>query len=87
MLKQLADLVTSLLFLARDTRENKEAIVQVRQELDQLADAVEKLTLELRHLSERERLEREKTVLQLENALLRLDKALPPSPRRRSTKS
>ncbi len=74
------------MFLARDTRENKEAIVPVRQELDQLEEAVEKLTLELRHLSEMERLEREKTVLQLENVLLRLDEALPSSPHRKSSR-
>ncbi|HWF18273.1 MAG TPA: hypothetical protein VG754_03355 [Verrucomicrobiae bacterium] len=42
MFKQLAELVTQLLFLARDTRENKEAIKQLRGEVDELATVVER---------------------------------------------
>ena len=78
MFKQLAELVTNLLFLARDTRENKEVLKQIRREMDELATAVEKLAAELQHLNDREKLEREKLVLQLENTLLRLERRLPP---------
>ena len=78
MFKQLAELVTSLLFLARDTRENKDAITQLRRELDELVTAVEKLSSEIQRLNDREKLEREKLVLQLENTLLRLERRLPP---------
>lgn len=78
MFKQLTELVGSLLFLARDTRENKEAITQLRREVHELATAVEKLSFEVQQIHGREKLEREKLVLQLENALLRIERRLPP---------
>ena len=78
MFKQLTELVANLLFLVRDTRENKEAITQIRHETHELTDAVEKLSFEVQRLGEREKLEREKLVLQLENALLRIERRLPP---------
>jgi len=46
--------------------------------LNDLSDAVVQLSLELRHLTDRERLEGEKLVLEIENALLRLQQRLPP---------
>ena len=78
MFKQLGELISGLLFLARDTRENKEAIAQLRREFDDLSGLVEQLSSEFRRLSNREKLEREKLVLQLENAFLRLERRLPP---------
>lgn len=78
MFKQLAEFVTSLLFLARDTGENKQAITQLRREMVELATAVEKLSSELQRMNDREKLEHEKLVLQLENAVLRLERRLPP---------
>lgn len=78
MFKQLAEFITSLLFLARDTRENKEAIFQLRQEMDELTSVAERLAFEVRHISDQEKLEREKLILQFENALLRLERRLPP---------
>jgi predicted nuclease with TOPRIM domain len=78
MFKQLTELVANLLFLARDTRENKEALTQLRHETHELADNLEKLSFEVQRLNDREKLEREKLVLQLENALLRIERRLPP---------
>jgi predicted nuclease with TOPRIM domain len=78
MFKQLTELVANLLFLARDTRENKEALTQLRHETHDLADNLEKLSFEVQRLNDREKLEREKLVLQLENALLRIERRLPP---------
>lgn len=78
MFKQLTELVANLLFLARDTRENKEALTRLRRETHELATAVEKLSFEVQRINDRERLEREKLVLQLENALLRIERRLPP---------
>jgi hypothetical protein len=46
-------------------------MAEVQQTLNQLAHNFE-------HLADREKLEREKLVLQLENALLRLERRLPP---------
>jgi hypothetical protein len=77
MFKQLAELVTSLLFLARDTQENKEAIASLRRETDELTSMLEQLSFEVRHISDREKLEREKLALQLENAHLRFERLLP----------
>ena len=78
MFKQLTELVANLLFLVRDTRENKEALTQLRYETHELADNLEKLSSEVQRLNDRERLEREKLVLQLENALLKIERRLPP---------
>lgn len=78
MFKQLTELVANLLFLVRDTRENKEALTQLRHEMHELADSMEKLSFEVQRLNDREKLEREKLVLQLENALLRIERRLPP---------
>ena len=77
MFKHLVDLITSLLFLARDTRENKEAIASLRRETDELTSMVEQLSFEVRRISDREKLEREKLSLQLENAHLRFERLLP----------
>ena len=78
MFKQLTELVANLLFLVRDTRENKEAIEQLRREMHELASTVEKLSFEVQRISDREKLEREKLVLQLENVLLKIERRLPP---------
>jgi hypothetical protein len=80
MLKQFVEYVLDLLNTARDTRSNKEAIAQLRREFDELTKAVERISFQLRGLREEERLEREKLVLQIENALLRMEKRLPSSP-------
>jgi hypothetical protein len=78
MFKQTTEFVGSLLFLSRDTRENKEAIEQLRREMHEMADKLEKLAFEIQRINDREKLEREKLVLQLENALLRIERRLPP---------
>ena len=46
--------------------------------LDDLADKAERLSFEVRYVSDREKLEREKLVLVLENAILRLERRIPP---------
>ena len=43
-----------------------------------MADKLEKLAFEVQRINDREKLEREKLVLQLENALLRIERRLPP---------
>ena len=76
MLKQFAEYVLDLLNTARDTRQNKQAIADLREELAQLASAVERISFELRSIREGERREREKLALRMENALLRLEHQL-----------
>ncbi len=46
--------------------------------MDEVQRAVSQLARDFEHLADREKLEREKLVLQLENAILRLERRLPP---------
>jgi len=88
MLKRFAEWVGAWIFLARDTKENKNDISELRLQLNELSDTVREMSLELRLLSEREKNEREKFMLQVENALLRVGRQLPEAPaaRRRRKK-
>ncbi len=78
MFKQIIEFIGNLLFLYRNTQENTEAISQLRREMHEMADNFEKLSFEVQRINDREKLEREKLVLQLENALLRIERRLPP---------
>jgi archaellum component FlaC len=79
MLKPFVEYILDLLNTARDTRTNKEAIADLREEVNQLATAVERISFELRSLREEERHEREKLMLRIENVLLKFERQLPPS--------
>ena len=86
MLKQLVEYVLSVLNLARDTRTNKEEIVELRRELDELTNAVERLSFELRAVREEDRHERDKLLLRIENTVLRIERHLPPGKEQRKLK-
>jgi hypothetical protein len=86
MFKSLIELFRGQVFLARDVQENKEAIARLRREFDDLADLVSKLQYEIQNLREGERHEREKTLLKLENALLKIERQLPPPKDSRKSK-
>jgi len=87
MLKQLVEYVLSVLNLARDTRTNKEEIVELRRELDELTSAVERLSFELRAVREEDRHERDKLLLRIENTVLRIERRhLPPTKEQRRLK-
>jgi hypothetical protein len=83
MLKPLVEWISGFLYLAKETRDNSRDIHKLREEFDLLARRVEELAVEIQYVSEREKLEREKLVLQLENALLRMERALPQNPSRK----
>lgn len=78
MWKQLAEVLVGLVSVIKDTRENKAGLAEVRREMHELAGLVEALSAEVRHIGDRERLEREKQCLQLENAFLKLERRLSP---------
>ena len=78
MWKQLAEVLVGLVSVTKDTRENKAGLAEVRREMHELAGLVEALSAEVRHIGDRERLEREKQCLQLENAFLKLERRLSP---------
>ncbi len=65
---------------------NREDIKVLREEFGELARRVDHLHSEFIALRTEERLEREKLVLQLENALLRFEKRLPAPKSGRNTK-
>lgn len=85
MWKAFAEYLLDLLSTARDTQANKNAIVELREEVSQLALAVERLSAEFRALREHEHQERAKLMLQIENILLR-SRQLPASRTRRPRK-
>jgi hypothetical protein len=79
MFKQIIEFIGNLLFLYRNTQENTEAIAQLRVQMQELAKTVDELSFEIRRVGDRKKLEREKLILQLENALLRIERRLPKS--------
>ena len=86
MLSQLFDYVRQLLFLVRDVQQNREDIEELRRELQQTNALLIDLAHKVERLSERERLEREKFELKVENALLRFERLLPPAKESRKQK-
>ena len=79
MWKKLLELLRAQVFLARDLQENKEKIRRLRQEFDELSELVLRLQFEIQRVREEDRHEREKMMLRIENALLRLEHQLPPT--------
>jgi len=74
VLKQLFELLRSAFLLTHDVQENREKIENVRRDLAEVEDKLHQVVL----LIQQERNEREKLALQLENALLRFERRLPP---------
>ena len=77
MLKQLFEYVQRLLLLAHETKRNRDDIEELQGRVESLTEKVHILAVEIQRITERERLEREKNLLQLENAILRLERRLP----------
>lgn len=67
-----------MLLLSHETRENRAEVKEMQQALDSLANAIERLTYDVRRIEETEKFEREKLAMQLEIALLRFERRLPP---------
>jgi len=78
-LRQLFEYVQRLVLLAHETKENRDDIEGLQARVENLSEKVQVLAVALERLSERERLEREKYLLQLENVILRLERRLPPA--------
>jgi len=55
MFKQIIEFIGNLLFLYRNTQENTEAISQLRREMDEMADKVQKLASEIQRINDREK--------------------------------
>lgn len=67
-------------------RELKDDVAGLERELHETNEVVRQLAFELQRINERERNEREKFVLKVENALLRHERALPPAKQSRKSK-
>lgn len=84
MFKQIFDVFTGLLVLVRDVQELRHENETLKSHLAELKIAVTALSKHVEALESRERLEREKLLLQLENVVVR---QLPPSGSKRKRKS
>jgi len=85
MLRDVWAAAQRLLSLSRDVEDSKNALRDLRNDLDrlgqrveQLADAVRVLSFHFQRLEEREASEREKLALRLENEFLRRELRLAP---------
>ncbi len=74
MWKQLISVVKKIFTLAEQTERNEGEIKEIRRELREVVSAIERLAYELRRTSDRERSEREKLALTLENQLLKFER-------------
>jgi uncharacterized protein YoxC len=94
MLKQLYEAIKQILLLTHKTEQNREEIKELRQQVRDMASALERLAYEARRVSEKvdhagenEAHEREKLALSLQNELLKFERRLPPAkPSERSKK-
>ncbi len=79
MFKPLFEFVRQALFLQQDVRQLKEDVAGLERGLHETNEALRQLAFEVQRISERELHEREKLMLRLENALLRMERQLPPT--------
>lgn len=77
MLKQLFEYVQRLLLLAHETRQNRDDIKDLQEQLESLTEKVRILAFEIQRINAREQHEREKFMLRVENTLLRFERQLP----------
>jgi hypothetical protein len=78
VLKQLFEFTRHALYLQRDLQQIKEDVAELERGLERTNDALRRLAAEVERINQRETFEREKMFLQLENALLRFERRLPP---------
>jgi uncharacterized protein YlxW (UPF0749 family) len=77
MIGKLVDLVWRQLLLTQDMRRSQADIKELRQAVRRLDKSVERLASEIEFIKATERLEREKLMLVLKNALGEFDRRLP----------
>ncbi|MDQ2730356.1 MAG: hypothetical protein M3Y56_01745 [Armatimonadota bacterium] len=78
MWQKLADLTKSLFTIGEVLQQNRTDIKELQQEVRRLSTALQLLAREVQHQRETERQERRMIRLELENALLRSERGLPP---------
>ncbi|MCI0523899.1 MAG: hypothetical protein L0Y75_01430 [Acidobacteria bacterium] len=80
MWRQFFELFRQVLTLTEDTQRNRAEIKELREQNQALTIFVHKLASRIEHIESEGKHEREKTLLQLQNALLQFEKRLPPAP-------
>ena len=76
MLGHIVDTLRQMIFLLRDVEQTRESVATLKEQLAATNEVVRQLAFEVQRNKETEHHEREKLVLRLENALLRLERAL-----------
>lgn len=79
MWKQFFELFRQVLTVTEDTQRNRAEIKELREQHQALTLLVHKLAAKIKRLESDEKHEREKVVLQLQNALLQFERRLPPA--------
>lgn len=76
MWTQIYDWAKWLFTLAQDARQNRDNIKRLTGRIEELTEVVEKQDYELRRMKENQVHEREKLMLQIENAMLKFERRL-----------
>ena len=74
MFKQIVDAVRQMVLLLRDVEQNKQDVAVLKEQLAETNRVVTEIAFELQRINERERNEREKSMLKIENMLLRFER-------------
>jgi archaellum component FlaC len=79
MLTKLWELTTAVLTLARDLQQYRQEQERIKQELRDLTIIVHALAQEIKNSKEQSQQRHENLLLEIENRLLKFEKALPPA--------
>jgi hypothetical protein len=83
MWKESFDFTKRLLRLVEDTKRHEDAIKMIELKIGRITGTLDRLSHELRYLGEKQIGERERMKLEVENRLLRFEKALLATPKKR----
>lgn len=78
MWKRIFELARLLFTLGEGFQQQRADLIELRREVRDLSDVVQRLSYEIRHVAEHDAHEREKLALRLTNELLRFENRLPP---------
>jgi peptidoglycan hydrolase CwlO-like protein len=78
MWQKIADLTKLVFSFGETLQQNRSDIKELQREVRQLTTALQLLAQEVRHTRETQQSEQEKTLLRLENELLKFERRLPP---------
>lgn len=77
--KQVLEMARTLLRIMDELKQTRAEIKDIRHEMQEMSDAIQRLAFELKRTQEREEAERRILKLEIENQLLRAERGLPPA--------